>query len=34
MNEWMNEWMNEIFNGFVIQPYFSRNIILKRARKS
>ena len=25
--------MNEIFNGFVTQPYFSRNIILKRARK-
>ena len=26
--------MNEIFNGFVTQPYFSKYIILKRARKS
>ena len=26
--------MNEIFDGFVTQPYFSKYIILKRARKS
>ena len=24
--------MNEIFNGFVTQPYFSKNVILKRTK--